>query len=443
MSKLYAFYKIAVPTSLKLFFAKTEQHRYKENVPSGEPIIFVANHPSGLIDPLVCGTLINDPVYFLGRADIFKKKFANWFLRSSHMWPIYRDVDGKDSLKKNEVVFKECYESLVDGNPILLYGEGVTDERFIRRVKKIKKGAARIAFGAEDAYDFKMGLKVIPIGINYSNPEVRDSDVLINFSEPIVIADYKEEYDENPVKAILSVTKQVEQQILENTTHVNDKKLYPLFESLLFFEIDTMHYSYRDFPVLPSVKWVKTKRLADRFNEWSEQQEEVETPAFVETVNEIREGYGIKDIHLLKYFKGESQSFVKELMLLWFGLPFFIVGWFLNGIYVKFINFIAPKMTPRICFHSGFRTALPMIITPLWYTIVYLILESVLDVPFLFLWTVAIGMISGVFYLKYVSVYRDFKSKINLFRWTKSADVKKAQSAYDSAKVFIKENLDY
>ena len=79
MSNFYRFLQISMTPIVRTFFGEIKTNNY-DKLPIGEPIIFVANHPSALMDPLICGAFVEKPIYFLGRADIFKSKFNNWFL---------------------------------------------------------------------------------------------------------------------------------------------------------------------------------------------------------------------------------------------------------------------------------------------------------------------------------------------------------------------------
>ncbi len=409
MTGLYRFLKTFVTPISKTFFGEVRTVNY-HNVHEGDPIIFVANHPSALIDPIICGCFTNVPIHFLGRADIFNTKFNNWFLRNAHMWPIYRDVDGKDSLEKNKQVFAECYASLKDGNPILLYGEGVTDEVFIRRVKKIKKGAARIAFGAEEGYDFKLGLKIVPLGINYTNPAMKDSDLMLRYAEPVVVADYKDLFDENPVKAMLEVTRLVEERILENTIHIKDKKESEGLEAVLMLFSHTMHYEKKDDVEDFSERWDQSKKIAEALNNWEDKEEKAsyldKVKAFWEKLNPSKD-----ERYLIQLLNNEKVSTAKELFEIVFFFPFALVGVIMNLPAFYLLNSLPKKLLKRFNFHSGFKVASSLILIPLFLIIEYGIIEIFVDVPFLFLHVLFGGILTGKYALRYRRVFRKLSAK--------------------------------
>lgn len=410
MTVLYRFLKTFVSPIAKSFFGEVRAVNY-QNVPEGEPILFVANHPSALMDPVICGSFINVPIFFLGRADIFNTKFNNWFLRNAHMWPIYRDVDGKDSLEKNKQVFAECYASLKEGNPILLYGEGFTDETFIRRVKKIKKGAARIAFGAESDYNFQMGLKIVPIGINYTDPTKLDSDLMMRYAEPIEIKDYEDLYRDNAVKAMLEVTREIEKKILEETIHIKNKKYSDSFEQVLMLFENSVHYDTRSQAIDFEKRWKQSKELADGFNNWEDVESKEEYLGKVESFWK-KLNTGDSSAYLIKCLNGNKVTPIKEVIELIFGLPFALLGVTLSFPVFLLLSILPIKLVKRICFHSGMKVAMSVVLFPLIVFFEYLIALFFVDFPLLYLNMLFGAIVFGRYSLRYRMVFNRLKKKL-------------------------------
>jgi 1-acyl-sn-glycerol-3-phosphate acyltransferase len=97
------------------------------------------------MDPLAVASLRRPIVFFMTRSDVFTS-FTKPFLWAAHMLPIYRQQDGVDTKDENTRVFAKCTNILSFGRNLLIFGEGFTDDVFIRRLKPIKKGAIRIGF---------------------------------------------------------------------------------------------------------------------------------------------------------------------------------------------------------------------------------------------------------------------------------------------------------
>ena len=71
------------------------------------------------------------------RSDIFTPMMKP-ILWLAQMLPIYRQLDGDGAVGKNAEVFKATSNVLKGGRNLLIFGEGFTDDVFIRRLKPIK-----------------------------------------------------------------------------------------------------------------------------------------------------------------------------------------------------------------------------------------------------------------------------------------------------------------
>jgi len=169
MRPLYFIFWFALGFSFRLFFRRVKQVR-PSNKRFGRTI-FVSNHPSAFLDPLVISCLRKPVVFFMTRSDVFNR-FTRPIFWLAHMLPIYRQQDGGNSQEKNKAVFKKATQALARNRNLLLFGEGITDDVFERRLKPIKKGAIRIGFTALEDLDWSVQIEVQGLGINYTDPGV-------------------------------------------------------------------------------------------------------------------------------------------------------------------------------------------------------------------------------------------------------------------------------
>ena len=117
------------------------------------------------MDPVVIGTLTNRPLFFLAKGSLFQNKFTQWLFPKFNMIPIFKRDETPDQAHKNKEVFSHCYKHFAEGGAILIFPEGISFTE--RKIKEIKTGAARICLGAEAENDFKLGIKIITIGLNF------------------------------------------------------------------------------------------------------------------------------------------------------------------------------------------------------------------------------------------------------------------------------------
>jgi 1-acyl-sn-glycerol-3-phosphate acyltransferase len=191
--------KLYVYIASFLYFKKLRVVGLKQHVPQKGPLIFAINHQNALLDALLMSVLSWRNPHFLTRADIFKPALVDRFLRGLKMLPIYRIRDGYYSVKRNEAIFKEAKKILTKGGVMGIFPEGTHGLHY--KIKPLKKGVARIAFMTEEAADFNLGLKVIPIGIQYESHFFSRGRTLVSFGKPIPVSDYKEIYLQDQNKA--------------------------------------------------------------------------------------------------------------------------------------------------------------------------------------------------------------------------------------------------
>jgi 1-acyl-sn-glycerol-3-phosphate acyltransferase len=80
----YSFVRAVVALTLRLFY------RVKVNSPAAEPegpVLFVGNHPNGLIDPALVFILSRRHVTFLAKAPLFRMPVLGWLLKGLNALP--------------------------------------------------------------------------------------------------------------------------------------------------------------------------------------------------------------------------------------------------------------------------------------------------------------------------------------------------------------------
>jgi 1-acyl-sn-glycerol-3-phosphate acyltransferase len=201
----------------------------KENIPVQGPIIFVANHPSTLMDPVVIGALIKPQIYFLAAAEFMGKGIVTKIMGSLfNMIPVYRPDTLPNKASKNSDVFEKCYAHLSSNGAILIFPEGSSATE--KRLRSLKTGTARIALGTEKNNDVQV--QIVPIGLNYTDPHTFQSDVFVSIGKPILtsIPELNDITDE--FKRAKALTAIIEKRLKENLIHIEDERLELLFEKI-------------------------------------------------------------------------------------------------------------------------------------------------------------------------------------------------------------------
>jgi glycerol-3-phosphate O-acyltransferase/dihydroxyacetone phosphate acyltransferase len=170
--------------ALRVFFRRIEVAGI-ERVPLDKPVIFVLNHPNGLVDPVFMLCLVPRRVSFLAKAPLFRMPVIGFFVRALDSLPAYRQQDAGEDTSRNRETFEQAGRLLAKGGTIAICPEGVSHNE--PRLKPLKTGAARIAISAMSA-DPSLDLKIIPVGLYYTSKMTFRSSALLYFGEPLDVA---------------------------------------------------------------------------------------------------------------------------------------------------------------------------------------------------------------------------------------------------------------
>jgi glycerol-3-phosphate O-acyltransferase / dihydroxyacetone phosphate acyltransferase len=179
--------------SLVRLYYPDRRIEHGERLPPSGPVIFVLNHPNGLLDPLVLAVTAGRPVRFLAKSTFFGNPLGRLAMRAFGCVPVYRAQDSagqgavSDRGAANEATFARCRALLGQGEALALFPEGVSHSD--PQLKPLKSGAARIALSAERERAGAMGLEVVPAGLAYESKSTFRSRVLLVVGKPIRIAE--------------------------------------------------------------------------------------------------------------------------------------------------------------------------------------------------------------------------------------------------------------
>lgn len=160
-----------------------------EKIPRDRPLVLVANHVNGLIDPaLILGPL---PVYprFLGKNTLWKIPLLRPFLVLAGVIPVVRQQDvqggGADPasrLNANDEAFAKAYDLLAEGGALALFPEGKSHNE--PGLQPLKTGAARILLEAERRTP-GLGVRIVPVGLHFDRKHKFRSRAFVLVGEPV------------------------------------------------------------------------------------------------------------------------------------------------------------------------------------------------------------------------------------------------------------------
>lgn len=401
-----------VKLTFKRIFYRSWKIRGLENIDRNKPLLFAANHQNALMDALHIVIMLKAQPIFLARADMFKKKPIARILNWMKIMPVYRIRDGYDSLQKNDEIFEQCAKVLAKGRSLVIFPEGNHGDK--RHLRMLKKGLARVAFGAEQARDYKLGLQVVPVGLDYTHYEKFRAGVTVSIGTPIPVAQFAELFEEDPQKGMKALNEEIRTRLEPHMIEIPWDKIY---EGVM--GIRTLYGSRfaakKNLPYkTPFNRFDADKALigavASALEKSPEKMEETGKKAGV--YFKLLERSKLRD-HIPG--KGPYGIFrlLGESVILLVGLPFFLYGLINN-----FLIFLIPdKLSRTIIKDRQFRSSVAyvlafVILMPILYTLQTLIIHWIFEpswVPWLYL----VSLVPmGILAIHYSFLFKKFRARL-------------------------------
>jgi glycerol-3-phosphate O-acyltransferase / dihydroxyacetone phosphate acyltransferase len=318
-----------IATALRLFFRRIETSNVQLVPPSG-PVVFVLNHPNGLIDPALVFCALPRRVSFLAKSTLFHMPVLGSLMRIVEALPLYRRVDTGEDSSKNLKTFEACHQLLRQGRCIALFPEGFSHSA--THLQPIKTGAARIALGALSigSDNSLPSLLIMPVGLYYTSKTSFRSEALIRFGLPMEVFPIKlDENGEPPRDEVLELSERIGESLTSVTLNVEDDialsdvtKAQQLFSS--FYETIDIRRSLTDaFSLL--------RRLAEkrRFYNLRSPKQITMLKERIERYEKELDSIGIRPQNLSLTSHTRWQviiHFLTRTLLLLIALPFTLIG---------------------------------------------------------------------------------------------------------------------
>ena len=323
---------IIPPFTFRVFFRRIFYSNLKK-VPLEKPLLFAGNHQNSFMDGVLVGSYLPQPIHYLMRADMFKNSVARFFLQELNVSPVYRFEEGLENVHKNLETFKGIYSILKQNGNYVVFSEGICVQQ--KRLQKLRKGTARMAFGAAEEYG--LDVHIVPVGINYTYPAKFRKEVLINFHEPFSIRELQELYKISPAKALLAFNQRVEAGLQEQVIIVKNPENDWLVEQLLIMG--------RNNYVLPFFKWrfdsdnrrLLEKEIAEKINLIDKTSKTAldTLTSKVRTYFELLAKNRLKDETIARKLDWGTIRYLSVIL----GFPVFVVGYLSN---------LIPYVVPRL-----------------------------------------------------------------------------------------------
>lgn len=153
-----------------------------EHVPREGPVLLIANHNNGLVDPMVVLKALPRPVVFVAKSTLWKIPVLRSILHLLGCVPVVRKGEGEPGMslkgeERNSAAFERLASELTRGACVLIFPEGRSHSD--PRLSELRTGAARVLLLS------KKSPVVLPVGLWFEEKEIFRSNVLVKVGAPV------------------------------------------------------------------------------------------------------------------------------------------------------------------------------------------------------------------------------------------------------------------
>jgi len=197
-----------------------------EEVPRTGPVLVVANHLNGLLDPVLVVEAAERNIRFLAKATLFTDPVIGWLVRSSGSIPVHRREDDPDLMDYNQETFRCVREELAGGSAVGVFPEGTSHSQ--PRLAAVKTGAARLALGS--AAEIGRTFPLVPVGLVPACKTSFRSEMLVVIGTPIEWGDLEGRSDED-WEAVRELTSRIDVALRQVTLNIDGWLDQPIVEA--------------------------------------------------------------------------------------------------------------------------------------------------------------------------------------------------------------------
>lgn len=336
-----------------------------DNIPQNDPVIFTPNHQNALMDALAIIYSTNKQPVFMARADIFKKDTVKKILTFLKIIPVYRIRDGIEALSNNDESFETTFQVLKHGGAVGIMPEGNHGEQ--RRLRPLKKGVARLAFQAQELLRENASIKIVPVGIEYSNYQGFRSCMVVNYGKPIEIKEYLAEYQANAAKGLQSIRNRLTADLRALMLNIDTDEFY----DTIYEAKELYAYSKRNQVNSYCDKFFLEKKLTDNLVKLAEHDPaQLKTLKFkLQELNVASAQLKIKPWIFSWSAPAKVSNWISDIARYVFFLPIFAFATLFHAIPYFVSEFYSNKVQDKQ-FVSSMRFGISFLMYLVWYLIV-------------------------------------------------------------------------
>jgi hypothetical protein len=268
----------------------------------------------------------------------------------------------------------------------------------------LKKGICRVAFQSDEATGFNLKIKIIPVGLEYSNYTRFRQVLTVAYGKPIEVSDYYESYKLNPERALNELRSRLSDEMKDIMVHIESEEDYEAIDELRIM----INGKYSDD--IKVSKLVRDRILVHKLNQLRTTNEDLyrKICSLSLSVKQKAKDFNV-DYRLLEKRKHPLGWLIAGMVGIIVTFPLFIYGNIFNLTFLEIPNLQIRKIKdPQ--FHSSIRYAISLILA-----FVFLPLFLILSLFIFSSWWIGLLMfftipVSGLFAWNYFLEFRRIRN---------------------------------
>lgn len=365
MTWIYRFVRFILRAALRLYYTEIELTG-RDNVPASGPLLVLANHHNGMVDPMLL--IVSSPrqLRFIAKSTLFKIPILAFFMRGMKTIRAYRAQDAGGVRQDNSKLYEAVGDALASGGAISLFPEGKSHDD--PALAEFKHGAAKMALEAEARADWKLGLRVQLCGIHFERSRLYRGKALVTIGPTATIDGYRERFAADPRAAVEALTRELQERLSRMVLDADSVELARLADLAERMTRD----EEKDDPGLRT-KLHRKKLLLDAYERLKESKPDDvdELLRRLRRYDQVLRILHVRDDHVdADYSSGGAVGWAfKTTLLLALASPFLAAGTLLNAAPYWLVRFCVFLAGSHIDVRASSGLLVAIVAFPAWYAL--------------------------------------------------------------------------